>query len=276
MSEFYEMIRYTRCHHDKLKKLCAPLFRALGFNCLFYHHISKDGYGTSFASHVESYEYYLHHHLYRINPYARHPDFFHTSVHLLPQVKHQPYQESLEDGANKFDIAYQVVVLEKTVEGCQGFSFAMSKKQRDLAHLSVNQIPLIQCFIKYFKRESQSILQASRDIQLPLKTAIGSNFHVKPDFLFSLCSFEKKVEFLKQMGVISSEEEIHLTSREVDCIKLLLQGYTANQIANTLGLSKRTIEHYLEGVKLKSNCDSKLELFEKFKEIENLGLLSNK
>lgn len=83
MSEFDEMMRSNRRNNTKLKKICAPLFQNFGFNSIFYHYISNSGYGTSFGSHVEGFEYYFHNHLYRYNPYVRHPDYFQSGFHLI-------------------------------------------------------------------------------------------------------------------------------------------------------------------------------------------------
>ncbi len=43
----------------------------------------------------------------------------------------------------------------------------------------------------------------------------------------------------------------HLTPRERDILRLLLADHTCRQIASTLGLSQRTVEHYLDRLKLR-------------------------
>ncbi len=56
------------------------------------------------------------------------------------------------------------------------------------------------------------------------------------------------------------KETERLTTREIDCLYYLVRGMTAKQIADTLKLSKRTIEHYLINVKAKLSCTSRFEL----------------
>lgn len=272
MSDFYEMIRHTRDYNDRLKKFCDPLFRNFGFNCLFYHYISKDGYGTSFSTHIQSFEYYFYQHLYRFNPYARHPDHFQTSVHFIPDVQDHAYQKTMEAEADEFDIVNKVVFLEKTSEGCQGFSFAVSKKEPHSFHF-INDLPLLQCFVRRFKQEAGDVIRHILKDQLRIDKAIGAPFYSKPNVFQASTQAQKKIDFLKQLGILHSADDIHLSNRETECIRLLLQGYTAGQSAEAIGLSKRTVEHYLENVKLKTNCYTKLELLEKFKEIDSLGLL---
>lgn len=62
----------------------------------------------------------------------------------------------------------------------------------------------------------------------------------------------------------TKEENIYLSKREIDILRLLVQNMTAKQIAERLHLSKRTVENYLVNIKIKTNCDSKFALIEKF------------
>lgn len=54
-----------------------------------------------------------------------------------------------------------------------------------------------------------------------------------------------------------------LTSRESECLFLLIRGKTAKEIASLLSLSKRTIESYIENMKNKMNCQNKAEILVK-------------
>ncbi len=58
-------------------------------------------------------------------------------------------------------------------------------------------------------------------------------------------------------------DEIYLTERECDISFFLVRGKTANEIANILHLSKRTVENYLENIKNKFNVNSRSQLIEK-------------
>lgn len=275
MSQFDVMIRHTRKYNDRIKKFCAPLFKNFGFNSFFYHYISNEGHGTSFGSDIQSFEYYYHNDLYTVNPYARHPDYFETSVHLIPHLKNEAYKETIDREAQEFDIDYRVIILQKNAAGCEGFSFATSKSALHTSDAYIiNQLPILQCFIERFKESASDVLAHISEDQLYLKNFIGEQFHSSPHLLTHAPEIEKKMEFLKQMGILQPGDDIDLSARESECIKLLLKGYKANDMAEILNLSKRTVEHYLENVKLKANCFSKQDLFDKFRHIEALGLLS--
>jgi DNA-binding CsgD family transcriptional regulator len=59
------------------------------------------------------------------------------------------------------------------------------------------------------------------------------------------------------------EEKTDLTSRQIECLLLLVKGMTMKQIAFHLKLSVRTVEHYIESIKIKLNCDKKSDLIMK-------------
>lgn len=59
---------------------------------------------------------------------------------------------------------------------------------------------------------------------------------------------------------ISRSSLIPLTKQQSACLKHLAMGKTHKQIGQTLGLAQKTVEHYLDAVKLKLNCKSRSEL----------------
>lgn len=58
-------------------------------------------------------------------------------------------------------------------------------------------------------------------------------------------------------------EEIKLTARESECLFYLLRGKTAKKIATILGISHRTVETYVDYLKIKFQALNKSELIEK-------------
>ena len=60
---------------------------------------------------------------------------------------------------------------------------------------------------------------------------------------------------------------IQFSKREEQCIDLLLAGKTAKETADALFLSSRTVEMYLDNIKNKLGCKSKLEILHKLRQI---------
>lgn len=62
---------------------------------------------------------------------------------------------------------------------------------------------------------------------------------------------------------IRNKKNIALTKRQIDVLVCLASGMSAKQIANELEISHRTVEHYIESLKIKLNCDNKAKLIVK-------------
>ncbi len=64
--------------------------------------------------------------------------------------------------------------------------------------------------------------------------------------------------------------QISLTERQTDCLYYLVLGMTIKQIGETMGLSARTVEHYLEAVKSKLQCKTRVDLISKALKMRNI------
>jgi DNA-binding CsgD family transcriptional regulator len=68
------------------------------------------------------------------------------------------------------------------------------------------------------------------------------------------------------IGILGVCQPIHesslipLAPQQIACLKYLAMGMTHKQIGIVLGLSPKTVEHYLDAVKIKLNCKSRTEL----------------
>lgn len=67
-----------------------------------------------------------------------------------------------------------------------------------------------------------------------------------------------------QQALCSTENKIYFSKRESQVLGLVVKGYTAKKISDVLGLSKRTVEHHIDNIKLKAGCSRKYELIYKF------------
>lgn len=61
----------------------------------------------------------------------------------------------------------------------------------------------------------------------------------------------------------TSGRSICLTARETQCLYFLCKGFRAKEIAKKLVLSPRTVETYLDKIRFKMNCRSRIELISK-------------
>ncbi|MBA2649591.1 MAG: PAS domain-containing protein [Legionella sp.] len=73
------------------------------------------------------------------------------------------------------------------------------------------------------------------------------------------------VEALFKETIVNAKQvQLGLSKRQFQCLKLLAKGMTYKQIALFLSISTRTVEHYIEAIKIKWSCDCRHTLVEKF------------
>jgi DNA-binding NarL/FixJ family response regulator len=65
---------------------------------------------------------------------------------------------------------------------------------------------------------------------------------------------------------------VPLTKQQTACLRHLALGLTHKQIGQELGLSQKTVEHYLDSVKLKLSCKTRAELIRQAMERGLIGL----
>lgn len=71
------------------------------------------------------------------------------------------------------------------------------------------------------------------------------------------------VQHLQYTRFNTQQNNQALTTRQKECLHYLARGMTIKEIGSELKLSARTIEHYLETIKIKLHCSSRIELIEK-------------
>ena len=81
---------------------------------------------------------------------------------------------------------------------------------------------------------------------------------VQKDKQNSLSVLEFDVKGRLQLG--KQFQNQYITAREVDILKCLLKGYSAKETGAELSISYRTVESYINALKLKLRCNKKSEL----------------
>ncbi|MBX9586347.1 MAG: helix-turn-helix transcriptional regulator [Gammaproteobacteria bacterium] len=58
-------------------------------------------------------------------------------------------------------------------------------------------------------------------------------------------------------------DDFKLSSRESECLFFYIRGYTAKEVALKMGIKYKTIQNYLERIKIKMGCSSRSQIVEK-------------
>jgi DNA-binding CsgD family transcriptional regulator len=275
MSSFSSVIeRYSIKNQAKTLKVCKPLFEAFGLNSFFYQIIINNTHYGLIGTHSDYYYEYFDQNLQLNNPFLTQCDQLKSGLYLMDSVKHPEFQYDLNKLGAKYKTKSSCMWVRKQPSMCFQAGFGYPIHHRDGETLLVNQKGLLDLFLIHFEKEMYSVLN---EIYYEANQLLHP--HVFPSNCKQLPLIEvdevKKAKFLNQMKSQTNHSSYPILSgRQIDCLKYYVKGKTATQIAENLKLSKRTIEHYLESIKMKFNCERKSELIAKLLEARELGLYS--
>ncbi len=69
--------------------------------------------------------------------------------------------------------------------------------------------------------------------------------------------------FIDSIAFEKNKKNALLTRIQADCLYYLTKGMTYKQIGETMGLSWRTVSHYIDAIKFKLHCEKKSDLIQK-------------
>jgi len=125
----------------------------------------------------------------------------------------------------------------------------------------INNRPFLERFIIYFQNVAGSLIDTSNEARLlcrKKKLIIPSNDEIA----------QREKNFIINTALnkfrIDTNLSVKITRREIECLYLLSLGKTSKSIAISLGIAPRTVNHYIEQLKLKLNCYNREQLVNKF------------
>jgi DNA-binding CsgD family transcriptional regulator len=134
----------------------------------------------------------------------------------------------------------------------EGFIFA--NKNSCVGTLSdyLEKLDLLKKFSRYFKREARSIIGRMSSEKYNIYKARENKFLNLSENLPLSKNNHLEQQFLAEIWKLSPQEQ--------KCLEMFKMGNSAQSTAAKLGLSQRTVEHYLDNVKIKLKCLSKWDL----------------
>lgn len=274
MSQLNQFLKDLGQHSDAVKKCTRPLLH-LGITCFYYVYIDKNGNQVLLTDCPEVDDYYYDQKLYVKDPYLRHPDNYHPGFFLFESNNKEEYDDSLAYLARTFKISPIVGLCEKQEDAVEFFGFWGEARQSNaFERVYLNYAHLLKAFATHFKEKCSKIIQHEVGPSLSLPELIGHELFDCTATLQPKLDEKCLRKCLLDIG-LGHEVELAdaLSRRERECIKLLLKGKSMKETAALLRLSPRTVEHYLENVKIKFDCQFKNELFSIAERLFEFGLI---
>lgn len=188
------------------------------------------------------------------------------------------YQKVVLPISQHFDIHTSIAKVNYHIGSSEIFIFSVPKEIINFEKDFLLHQGQINDFIFYFKNQVQPILEILKKHKQKIK-ASQTGFNYLAQAIENILSNEKRrsanisIKKPNRFYLETNANPMYLTCKEVDCIQLLIKGYTYSTAADRLGISVRTVHSHLERLKLKFNCKSKNQLIAYFMKNNLLSLL---
>jgi DNA-binding CsgD family transcriptional regulator len=249
-----------------IDQICLPI-KKFGIKYFSYIKNFNNGAQIYLSNSSDWVKNYYEKSLYKTSLFEGPPSLYRTGYVLWPANSNK---EVFKLARDTFDSGDGITFSNRLKNSCEFFFFSGAVENKTLINFFLTNIGLLQRFIVYFKDKASKILNKAETckIIIPdhfryLVTDDETNFIApifnKKDALIEAFLHETKIKRYTFQDV-THYRDIILSAREIDCAIGLLEGKTAQELANNLSLSRRTVETHLDALKIKLNCYKKSEL----------------
>lgn len=275
MRHFETLNREDRRQHDKLKRLCNPLRTHLGIDAFTYGYVQTDGSFINVNASPDISESHFSGENYKLIGVLAEPEKVTPGVVFLDHDPH--YRRLMEACKDRVTTIHPACILWKDEDKALHYAwFASTKKHDQLPQLYANHMPFLHKFARYFVQEAQDLIRSYLLESVNLREIMGAQaFGVREYKMTNPLSTDCVESFLQSIGesrfVLQAGRQ--LSRRERQVARALLDYQTAAEIAATLQLSKRTVEHYIDNLKNRLSVYSKKQLIQACQLLDLAGML---
>ncbi len=242
--------------------ICEPLQRHFNITYFRYMRNYDAGQQVSLCNNAQwSDFFYLEKEYYRISHFEKQPSQYQTGYVLWDMFKND--SRILQEGSTRFQIDNGVTLIERQHDSTEFFHFGTTTENTAIVNTYLNNIDLFKQFTRYFKEKAALIIKQAEAKKIvlpiapeirkqPIDAALRFN-QAKTDAFMSEIS-------IKQYRLEGKLKGVTLSEREFECTKHLVKGKTAKNIAEELKLSPRTVEGYINKIKIKTDCHTRSAL----------------
>ena len=254
---------------NDIKSICKPLEKLYKINYFAYNRIYENKSFTALTNYPEWAEHYLEHCYFNYEDTLKSPSllkegyFFWGGDGLKVEItdrKLTRIKQLNKESLRAFDMNHGIAIVKKGPNFADVYHFTSAEKNDSVKVSFVKQLNLLENFIAYFRSviaANKSLLDIyKRQIQVTEATNFFSDVTLDLGLkLKNQRAFLKEIS-LKRYYLREPFNNVYLTKREVECIKLLLQRKSIKEIATYLDIETRTAEAHLCNVKNKMGCHS--------------------
>ena len=245
--------QYNASIDHRMKELCEPL-KYLGLTHFGYLKFFKDGTYLKLGNDLRWIENYLKNNL------ADKTEAFAESLKLVPRFKldHQIWPQSKGQDCiaelYNFNICNGINFCYKSDDYIEVYYFATKKDNDQIINIYMNHLPCLQKFSLFFKDKAKDLINindhnklACQDSNVSFFDAVSAQESISTPDINSFAHDTK----INRYFLNGKYWDTYLTKQEALCLKYLSIGRTTKEIGKIISLSSRTVESYIENIKLK-------------------------
>lgn len=242
---------------ESVKKICEPLFSQLNLNYFRYMRIYSDHRRIILSSNPEWTEHFFSNKFYEVAWFDNKPFDFHQSGTTLWNVKAIKEDNQVgKDSRDMFNMFHGITIAKRHSDFTEFIDFTAPSEHINTETIFNTNPYLLNRFILFFKDQGDKIIKdaVKRKIRLPID--------VSSNVLNSRLDPIAETDFLNTIKVKNFyiSDEIKFTARQVDCIELLHNGLSIEDIAKKLFIAERTVETHIQNAKNALKCKKREDL----------------
>jgi len=266
MTKILEKHPISTCARD-LSEICSPLNR-LDISYFSWVHTDNNGKFSVLANNENFVEHYFQKKYYNADLHTDTEDKFGNIV-IWDALPKTGQSEKLDQEGVEFGVRHTFTIIERKKNGNDFYHFSTHIADNSFNQVYLTNLDLLKMFILHFKENVKKSKELSNQLMFSVDNN-ASGFTLKNDLLSNSLKF--KEEFMKDLSLKKSNNSeimlihkdnnkvISLAPHQSKCLILLLDGNSSKSIANKLGLSARTVDHYLNAIRKILGCKNSKEL----------------
>lgn len=260
------LLRPSATYKHKLAVFCEPLERHFGINHFYYHRVTDDGNLFLIGNNMPWLEVYCEGGLYLKNPFYRASSNFESGMHLVHDLKNEDWLKIIAR-AKTSGVHPYMQFMKKKGTVVETYGLGLSSSARGHQARTLDELVLLQQFFVTFSEQFRDVVAKAENLQVEIGQQIGSKFYNGSEKILN-SKIDKKA-FLSEI----SSPLVKLSNQERQVFLRWTNGFSAKEVALQMGLSPRTVEHYITTIKYKLDFSSRGEAVERFNMNSVFGLI---
>lgn len=245
---------------DHINEICRPLFLSTTITVFGYLKIKNDSSLVYLCSRADWLKYFFEKNYHQFLTPTFLPELFNYGYIFGDAISNN---QLIIEACDYFDYSHSFMIRSKHKEHSELFIFAAEKENFAINNWYINNIQQLRQFCIYFKSSIEHLLKDIRSINVP-----DSDLTVEEQALDMMKSSEiiSADNFPKKILIMDGHDEQYITLHELQCLKLMSEGKSAQEIAEIQCRSPRTIETHIQNIKRKLHCSKRSEVIQRIAE----------